>query len=121
MHERQGHGGCVVGYDEHPLQLAGGPAVGEDGEEMGQDRGRQGGHQQVEGEPQRRLDQPQSGQGVGQPDRDHQGAGVVVGPPPPGDQSGRDERPAHADDGDHEINERPGRGVAGARDQGEVY
>jgi hypothetical protein len=121
LHERQGHRGRVVGHDEHPLQPGGGPAVGEDGDQVGQDRGRQRGRQQVQRVSGRRMDQSQSGQGVGQPDRDHQGAGVVVGPPRPGHQPDRDERPAHPDDGDHQVEQRSGRGVAGPRDQGEVH
>jgi hypothetical protein len=122
----QGHRGGIVGDDEHPLQPGGGAAVREDGEQVGDDARGQGVREVPERERGRGGEEDhavgeQAERGIAQPDHDHQRAGPVLGPARPGDEAGRDERPAHPEDREQQVGERPRPVVAGAQQQRQVH
>ncbi len=121
----QGHGGHVVGDDEHALQPGRGPAVREDGQQVGNDARGQGVREVPEREGGRGGDQDhgveeQAEQGIAQPHRHHQRAGTVGRPARPGHQAGPHERPTHPDHRDQQVGERPRPTLARPEQQGEV-
>jgi hypothetical protein len=121
LYECQRHRGGVVGDQEGSLQPGGRAAVGEDRDQVGENPLRKAGREEVQRETNRCVDEPQPEKGVGKPDCDHERTRAVLGPARPGHKAGRDERPAHPDDRDQQVGERPRPSIAGPEYQREVH